>query len=116
MTRIMSAATMVRLAAAANGGVAYALPVAALLKCIVSSSCRKITTSAQAQETITIRTLSSSIKDFYSTAGNEMPDSQLFTISMPSGRVGDDQQTAMWPPLYIIIGVRVNEVKIAGVM
>lgn len=55
---------MVRLAAAANGGVAYALPVAALLKCIVSSSCRKITTSAQAQETITIRTLSSSIKDF----------------------------------------------------
>ena len=62
--QIMPAATMARLAAAANGGVAYALPVAALLKCIVSSSCRKITTSAQAQETITIRTLSSSIKDF----------------------------------------------------
>lgn len=49
-------------------------------------------------------------------AGAEKSASQLFTISMPSGRVGDDQQTPMWPPLYIIIGVRVNEVKIAGVM
>ena len=45
-----------------------------------------------------------------------MPDSQLFTISMPPGRVRDDRKTATWPPLYIIIGVKVNEVKIAGVM
>lgn len=45
-----------------------------------------------------------------------MPGSQLFTISMPPGRVGNDRQTAMWKPLYIIIGVRVNEVKMAGVM
>lgn len=112
----MPAATMVRLAAAVNGGAAYALPVAVLLKCIVSSSCRKITTSAQAQETITIRTLSSSIKDFKSTVGNEEPGIQLFTISMPPGRVGNDRQTAMWQPLYIIIGVRVDEVKMAGVM
>ena len=64
MTKIMPAATMVRLSAAVNGGAAYALPVAALLICIVLSSCRKITTSAQAQKTITIRILSSSIKDF----------------------------------------------------
>ena len=107
---------MARLAAAANGGAAYALPVAALLKCIVSSSCRKITTSAQAQETITISPPSSSIKDFKSTAGNGKPGIHPFTISMFPGRVGDDRKTAMWQPLYIIIGVRVNEVKMAVVM
>lgn len=49
-------------------------------------------------------------------AGNEMPGIQLFTISMPPGRVGDDRKTAMWQPLYRIIGVRVNEVKMVGVM
>ena len=112
----MPVATMVRLSAAVNGGAAYALPVAALLKCIVSSSCRKITTSAQAQETITISPLSSSIKDSKSTAGNEMPGIHPISSSMPPGRVGDDRKTAMWQPLYIIIGVRVDEVKMAGVM
>lgn len=45
-----------------------------------------------------------------------MPDSQLFTISMPSGRVGDDQQTAMWPPLYIIIGVMVAQMGVKAVV
>ena len=49
-------------------------------------------------------------------AGAEKSASQLFTISMPPGRVRDDRKTATWPPLYIIIGVRVNEVKIAEVM
>lgn len=91
MTRIMPTATMVRLPAAVNGGAAYALPVAALLICIVSSSCRKITTSAQAQETITISPPSSSIKDFKSTAGNGKPGIHPFTISMFPGRVGDDR-------------------------
>lgn len=37
-----------------------------------------------------------------------MPGIQLFTISMPGGWVGNDRKTAMWPPLYIIIGVRVD--------
>lgn len=45
-----------------------------------------------------------------------MPAIHPIAISMPGGRVGNDRQTAMWPPLYIIIGVRVNEVKVVGVM
>jgi len=45
-----------------------------------------------------------------------MPGIQLFTISMPGEWVGNDRKTAMWPHLYIIIGVRVVEVEMAGVM
>lgn len=47
-------------------------------------------------------------------AGNEMPGIHPISSSMPPGRVGDDRKTAMWQSLYIIIGVRVNEVKVAG--
>lgn len=45
-----------------------------------------------------------------------MPGIHPISSSMPPGRVGDDRKTAMWQPLYIIIGVKVNEVKMAGVM